>query len=131
MDRYRHQYPDANVVLFEPDRGDVEMFFTNVFSYAGRRRLCEHAYQKTRADLRRRLNELRPVMARHGITINEAVLADARRTLLPRGGKRRRRGAGPLGRAAGELTTTLERLEALIDQARRPTPRRTERVEAT
>jgi len=106
------------------------MFFTNVFSYAGRRRLCEHAYQKTRADLRRRLNELRPVMARHGITINEAVLADAHRTLLPRGGKLRRRGAGPLGRAAGELTTTLEHLEALISQARRPPPRRTQRVEA-
>jgi len=118
MDRYRHEYPDANVVLFEPDRSDAEMFFTNVFSYSGRRRLCEHAYQKTRADLRRRLHELRPVMARHGIGINEDVLADAGRTLLPRSVKPRRRGPGALSRAAGELTATLERLEALVRQAR-------------
>ena len=124
MDRYRHEYPDADVVLFEPDRGDVEMFFTNMFSYSGRRRLCEHAYQKTRADLRHRLKELRPVMARHGIAINEDVLADPRRTLLPRGAKLRRRGNGGLGRAAGELGTTLERLEALLKEARGPARRR-------
>jgi hypothetical protein len=101
------------VVLFEPDRGDVEMFFTNAFSYAARRRLCEHAYQNTRADLRRRLAELRPVLTRHGITVNEEVLADTRRTLLPRG-KARRRSAGNLGQTAGDLGATLDRLEGLV-----------------
>ena len=60
MERYRHEYPDADIVLFEPRRDDREMFFTNVFSYADRRRLCEHAYQQTREDLLRRAGSLRP-----------------------------------------------------------------------
>ena len=38
MQRYRGEYPDADVLLFEPERDDAEMFFTNVFSYADRRR---------------------------------------------------------------------------------------------
>jgi NTE family protein len=126
MGRYRTEYPDADVVLFEPDRGDVEMFFTNAFSYAARRRLCEHAYQKTRADLRHRLDELRPVLARHGITINEDVLADTRRTLLPHG-RARRRSTGPLGRTTGDLEATLDRLEALVATSRRTSVSRTKR----
>jgi NTE family protein len=57
------------VVLFEPNSDDAEMFFTNMFSYASRRRLCEHAYQKTRIELYRRRHELGPILARHGIRI--------------------------------------------------------------
>jgi hypothetical protein len=55
------------VVLFEPTRDDADMFFTNVFSYRGRSRLCEHAYQRTRKDLYQRRHELRPIFERHGI----------------------------------------------------------------
>ena len=75
MERYRHQYPDADIVLFEPRRDDREMFFTNVFSYADRRRLCEHAYQQTREDLRRAA-ALEPILARHGLSLDETVLRD-------------------------------------------------------
>ena len=45
--------PAPIVVLFEPNRYDAEMFFTNIFSYSSRRRLAEHAYQKTREELLR------------------------------------------------------------------------------
>jgi NTE family protein len=41
MEKYRRQYPDADVVLFEPDREDADMFFANIFSYSQRKRLCE------------------------------------------------------------------------------------------
>lgn len=82
MDRYKHQYSDADVVLFEPSRDDAEMFFTNVFSYRDRRRLCEHAYQRTRIDLYRRRHELRPILERHGLDLNLAILKDHRRSLL-------------------------------------------------
>lgn len=81
MGHYARQYPKADVVLFEPSRDDAEMFFTNVFSYASRRRLSEHAYQKTRSALYRRRHELGPVLARHGIRIREDVLADPERHL--------------------------------------------------
>jgi NTE family protein len=76
MDRYRLEFEAPDVVLFEPTRDDADMFFTNVFSYRGRSRLCEHAYQRTRSDLYRRRHELRPIFARHGIELNLGVLKD-------------------------------------------------------
>lgn len=82
MDRYRHEYEGSDVVLFEPCRDDAEMFFTNVFSYRSRRRLCEHAYQRTRTDLFRRRHELAPIFERHGFHLNVPVLRDHSRSLL-------------------------------------------------
>ena len=82
MDRYRHDYEGSDVVLFEPARDDVDMFFTNVFSYRSRVRLCEHAYQRTRTDLYLRRHELAPIFARHGIHLNVLVLRDHNRSLL-------------------------------------------------
>lgn len=84
MDRYRHEFEGRDVVLFEPTRDDADMFFTNVFSYRGRSRLCEHAYQRTRSDLYRRRHELRPIFARHGIELDLGVLKDHSRSLLSR-----------------------------------------------
>ncbi|MBV8657712.1 MAG: patatin-like phospholipase family protein [Burkholderiales bacterium] len=78
MQHYAHLYEGADVVLFEPSHGDEEMFFSNVFSYADRENMCEHAYQHTRADLRRRADELAPLLARHGITLNHTVLESDR-----------------------------------------------------
>jgi len=78
MAKYRIEYPGADVVLFEPNSDDAEMFFTNMFSYASRRHLCEHAYQKTRVELYRRRHELAPILARHGIGIRLDVLKERR-----------------------------------------------------
>jgi NTE family protein len=82
MERYKTAYPDTDIVLFEPNRADADMFFTNLFSYSSRRRLCEHAYQKTREELWRRRRELGPVFARHGIQIRADVLRDDSMTLV-------------------------------------------------
>ncbi|MFZ4538874.1 patatin-like phospholipase family protein [Propionivibrio sp.] len=82
MDRYRHDYEGSDVVLFEPARDDADMFFTNVFSYRSRIRLCEHAYQRTRTDLYRRRHELKPIFARHGIHLDISILRDHSRSLL-------------------------------------------------
>ena len=83
VERYAHDYPGLDLVLFEPNRADVDLFFTNIFSYASRRRLCEHAYQQTRTDLLARRDVLGPILARHGIKIRLAVLRDSTRTLVP------------------------------------------------
>jgi predicted acylesterase/phospholipase RssA len=114
MQRYRTEYPDADVLLFEPERDDVEMFFTNVFSYSDRRRLCEHAYQRTREDLRRRHAELSDALGRHGVTIDHEALADEHRTLLTRGHKKNHRQPDELGQTAAKLDQTLDRLERLL-----------------
>ena len=76
MSKYEHEYTHADVVLFEPKRDDEEMFFTNIFSYASRARICEHAYRMTLADLYARRSTLRPILARHGITLKFDVLQD-------------------------------------------------------
>ena len=114
MERYRTQFPDADVLLFEPERDDAEMFFTNVFSYADRRRLCEHAYQRTREDLRRRRSELGEALGRHGVTIDDGALADEHRTLLVGGHRKHRRQPDALGHTAAKLGQTLDRLEGLL-----------------
>ena len=114
MERYRTRISRTPTsVLFEPERDDAEMFFTNVFSYSDRRRLCEHAYQRTREDLRRRHAELGEALGRHGITIDDEALADEHRTLLtawPPEKSPPTRTA--LGRATAKLDETLDRLEA-------------------
>ena len=51
MERYAKEFPDADVVLFEPAQDDEVIFFANMFSYADRRRLAEHAYRHTLAEL--------------------------------------------------------------------------------
>jgi predicted acylesterase/phospholipase RssA len=82
MERYKTAFPHTDIVLFQPNRSDADMFFTNLFSYSGRHRLCEHAYQKMRRELWERRHELAPKLARHGITIDAAVLRDEKRTLV-------------------------------------------------
>jgi NTE family protein len=89
MERYETDYPHADIVLFQPNRDDAEMFFTNIFSYASRRRLAEHAYQKTRRELFERRHELGAVLARHGIKIRLDVLAESHRHLVKRHAPRR------------------------------------------
>ena len=122
MERYRTQFPDADVLLFEPERDDVEMFFTNVFSYSDRRRLCEHAYQRTREDLRRRHFALAEALGRHGVTIDDEALADGHRTLLARGHRKHRRHPDALGQTAAKLDQALDRLENILTTraARKP-----------
>lgn len=112
MDRYAHEYPDADILLFEPARDDALIFFSNVFSYADRRRLAEHAYSHTRAELRRRAPELEPMLARHGLRLDRAALADPDRRLIEA------QAAPAVGFAAeaGRLQAALGRLEHALAQ---------------
>lgn len=104
MKGYESSHPQTDILLFEPDRLDPEMFFANVFSYARRHELAEHAYQQTRAELRSRRSSLAPVLARHGLALDDAVLDDPKRVLVK---KIRHRGS----RAA----RTLQRLDEVLD----------------
>ncbi len=79
---YARDYPDTDIVLIEPDQRDAELFFANTFSYRQRREMAEHAYQQTRALLKLRAGRLAPQLARHGIAIDHAALADPQRRLI-------------------------------------------------
>jgi predicted acylesterase/phospholipase RssA len=105
---YAHTYEDARLIVLEPSRGDADLFFANLFSYANRRRLAEHAYQRTRAQLLSRIDVLRPALAEFGLAIDERALADEKRRLLPTSQASHR---GRTGQAVSQLHRTLDALE--------------------
>ena len=120
MDRYRAQYPDADTVLFEPDREDADMFFASIFSYARRKDLCEAAYRKTRLSLFARRAALEPLLAGHGISLKVEVLSDSQRPIGAALTDTRPLQARKSGvrQAARDLSHTLDRLEAWLVAAR-------------
>ena len=126
MEKYHRQYPGADIMLFEPDREDADMFFANIFSYTQRKRLCAAAFATTRYNLRVRAPTLAPRLARHGITIRTDRLADSTRDLRaaltdPRAIRSDPRARPSVRGAARDLGRTLEALERWIARAgRRP-----------
>lgn len=80
--RYAQQYPDIDQLVFEPNPEDAELFFTNAFSFATRRRICEIAYRNTLADLHRRRDVLGPMLAAHGLRLREDIIDDPERSIL-------------------------------------------------
>jgi NTE family protein len=112
MERYAKEFPDADVVLFEPAQDDAVIFFANMFSYADRRRLADHAYRHTLAELRRRADELEPVLRRHGIELDRAVFADLDKglPLTPRQTVAPWDSVAPLERTLGRLERAMRSL---------------------
>src|SRR5271157_6091962 len=110
MGRYAKEFPDADVVLFEPAQDDEVIFFANMFSYADRRELAEHAYRHTLSELRRRAGELGPILARHGVELDRSVLADAKRSPpKPSQTGKLWDSVKPLEKTLGELEKALSR----------------------
>jgi predicted acylesterase/phospholipase RssA len=122
MERYRRQYPDAEILLFEPDREDTEMFFANVFSYRQRKQLCAAAFRKTRHNLAARAAELAPLFARHGIALRHDRLEDTHRHVLHAVADPRplhtRPGVSDVRQATRDLAHTLDQLERWLVHAR-------------
>jgi predicted acylesterase/phospholipase RssA len=110
MASYGARFPSADTLLLEPDRDDEQLFFTNVFRYAGRQRLVEHAYQRTRRDLLAQADALQPLLARHGLELNVDVLRDQRRRFTWAGERQRQHVRG----TAARLRRALGRIEGLL-----------------
>ncbi len=81
LGKYAQQYPGVDQVVLEPNEDDGEMFFTNIFSYSSRQRVCENAFRSTLADLRKQRAALAPVLARHGLRLRDEVLDDPARSV--------------------------------------------------
>ena len=119
MEKYRRQYPHADILLFEPDRKDADMFFANIFSYAHRKHLCEAAYHKTRQSLLARRETLEPQLAKCGVHLNLPRLTDTHRAIHaaiddPRPLSTRLPG---VRQATRDLTHTLDHLERWLARA--------------
>src|SRR5262249_6933268 len=122
MEKYRRQYPHADILLFEPDHEDADMFFANIFSYTHRTRLCETAYFNTRARLLAQHGPLEAMLGPHGVGLDidrlrernrpiQAALDDPRPLFVE---------APSVKSAAHALERTLDTLAA----SRRPAPPR-------
>ncbi len=79
MERYAMHYPEADVILFEPPRDELSMFFGSIFSFGSRREVCELGFEATRRDLLARRRTLGPILARHGIRLDVDALKDRHR----------------------------------------------------
>jgi predicted acylesterase/phospholipase RssA len=102
--KYAQQYPQTDQLVFEPDEDDGEMFFTNVFSYSSRERVCELAFRNTLDDLSRRRRQLAPMLRRHGLRLRMDVLDDDACSVM--------QGIGP----APRHTDATARLERALDE---------------
>lgn len=107
--KYAQQYPATDQLVFEPNEDDGEMFFTNIFSYSSRQRVCEHAFRSTLADLRRRRDVLAPLLQRHGLRLRNEVIDDIDRSVAVGLDKPRRR-----TETTARLNRALDDLDALI-----------------
>jgi NTE family protein len=109
MANYAVSYPDTDILLLEPGEEDADMFFTNLFSTGNRRRMCENAYQNTRAMLWQQRVKISQKLARHDLDLKLSVLRDTSLTLVkhPRSGKHDRF-------AMAELNETLDGLERYL-----------------
>lgn len=110
---YDHAYPEADVVLIEPELTDHRMFFSNIFSFQNRREVIEHAYACTRRYLLMRAAELEPMLARHGLTLRRDVLEDPSRRLFQ---LEERRGRSREADVVTDIRHTIERLERMIER---------------
>lgn len=109
--KYRSSHPAADLLLLEPDRDDEEIFFTNIFSYASRVALCEHAYQCTRRDLLVKARELEPLLNNYDLSLNMRRLRDKSRTLQ----SSLTHGIRGHARVSRSLSGVLDELEELLN----------------
>ena len=114
MASFRKRFPQADTVLFEPDATDETMFFTNVFRYSGRHALAEHAYQRTRRDLRTQANAFTALLHRHGLDLDRRCLQDRQRTFSSAFLERTARARATMR----HLTEALSRLERVLAHRR-------------
>jgi len=81
LDKYESLYPTADIVLAEPDTDDERLFTSNLFSYSHRDELCAYAYQVTRQHLQNQQQQLKPILKRHGLQLNQRKLKARKRNL--------------------------------------------------
>lgn len=121
MASYEAKFKGSDVVLVQPQRDDYLMFFTNIFSFAQRRAVCEYAYDATRRDLLARFDTLAPILARHGVTLRRDVLEEKRNLWKQVELDRREPSQAPVsGSLSGSATVrrlddALNRLERILE----------------
>ena len=112
LEKYTTHYPEADIILIEPNKDDEMLFNTNLFSYSRRDELCEYAYQQTRIQIQQKIDPIRAILKRHHFSINDTNLYNEKRTLEDFL-KQEKSGDSRVKR---RLDETLNKLERTINQ---------------
>jgi hypothetical protein len=81
LDKYESLFPHSDIILAEPNANDETLFKSNLFSYSKRDQLCDYAYQSTRQHLKEQQDQIIPILARHGIVLNQNNLNQSNRNI--------------------------------------------------
>jgi len=81
LDKYESLFPHADIILAEPNANDETLFKSNLFSYSKRDQLCDYAYQSTRQHMIDQQDEIRPILARHGLQLKQDTLFEPTRNI--------------------------------------------------
>jgi predicted acylesterase/phospholipase RssA len=114
---YETRYSGKDILLFEPRRDDYSMFFNNVFSFANRMAVCEHAYHSTRSKLWRNRSRIGPVLERHGLRLRAEALENEHRDLWQSVELHSRRRRPSPSHLKNRLDKALARIEAMVADA--------------
>ncbi len=109
FERYEQEYPDSDLLLFEPPADDESMFYTNVFSFSKRLKVADRAFQHIRSQLLKNKAYYEEVLARHGLSLNYEKLY--RITTLENHPKL---GVLDSGDVSANLEATLNRLDEVL-----------------
>jgi len=104
--QYEGDYPDKDIILFEPATSDSEWFFANEFSFRNRVQLVDKAYHATLQDLEDRIDELNPVLEKYNMSLDSKLLKPQNRIINQ--AKQRNRHLSP---HVKKLRKTLDALE--------------------
>ena len=113
FNRYEKRFDGQDVILFEPERDDYRMFFTNIFSFSARKYICEHAYSQTLKYFRDHQTELEAKLVKNGLKINKRIIHDESRNLWESVGMIKSRPRHPWSQ---NLCSTLEKLEDTVHE---------------
>ena len=108
MAKYESEFPGSSILLVEPNRNDERMFFTNVFSYASRKELIDHAYRTTRAELLAKASEIERFLEPFGLGLNRRILKQERSFVEAMNAEKRY--LAPMGNSLARSLDMLERI---------------------
>lgn len=74
LQQLRDQYPEVDIVLFEPEANDEMVFNYHLMRYSSRQLIARHAYDVTKERLINDVDRLGPIFRRHGLELDPARL---------------------------------------------------------
>ena len=78
LQQLRDQYPEVDIVLFEPEASDQMVFNYHLMRYSSRQQIAQHAYESTKERIIREADKLAPIFRRHGLELDPEKLGPRR-----------------------------------------------------